>query len=543
MNKIKMVGDKILAITLSLLIMLSMGQTVHAETPAEIWVNGADISVAVNYTVQCGSGTAIYDKDTNTLTLNNAQITTANVAGYGIENKSNDDFNIVLQGSNSIDIPNTTGVFAYTEANMNFSGEGSLDIKAQQSISNHKNITFDNVTITTSTNMAGSINSDGNIIINNADISCLGTDFGFYIGGNITISNSNVTATATSNERNAFSVNGTIQIEQNSTILAKSYYPALFSRGDTTIIDSDVTAESTNDMGIWSGSNLTIGGDSEVISKGLTGSIGGNNSFKITPSLDESVEVFLGTDKDNVTALQGSPFSVETDLKALNVSNNLYFHSKTHTHTAGTEWFKDTSNHWHKCTAGDGEEMDKASHTFGEWVIDSPATETAKGSKHRDCTVCNQRETVEIPTTGKSPEKPVITAGAGSYHVISTEIDMTLTCSGKLEDLTGIYVDGKLVDESNYTLKSGSTILTLKASYLDTLSAGKHTLKFQYKDNVSAETNFTITAKETPKSPDTSTAPKTGDTSNAMLYFSLIALSGCVAGFGLKKKKALKKSR
>ncbi|MEG0092403.1 MAG: LPXTG cell wall anchor domain-containing protein, partial [Oscillospiraceae bacterium] len=36
-------------------------------------------------------------------------------------------------------------------------------------------------------------------------------------------------------------------------------------------------------------------------------------------------------------------------------------------------------------------------------------------------------------------------------------------------------------------------------------------------------------------------APKTGDTSNTMLYLGLIVLSGCVAGFGLKKKKYLSK--
>ena len=35
-----------------------------------------------------------------------------------------------------------------------------------------------------------------------------------------------------------------------------------------------------------------------------------------------------------------------------------------------------------------------------------------------------------------------------------------------LDKLTGIYVDDKLVDAANYTLQSGSTILTFNASYL-----------------------------------------------------------------------------
>ncbi|MEG2909948.1 MAG: LPXTG cell wall anchor domain-containing protein, partial [Erysipelotrichaceae bacterium] len=93
--------------------------------------------------------------------------------------------------------------------------------------------------------------------------------------------------------------------------------------------------------------------------------------------------------------------------------------------------------------------------------------------------------------------------------------------------------------------------LTLKSSYLDTLSVGKHILKFQYKDNVAAETDFTITTKtdETPAKPSTPntgettikpSTPNTGDTSNTMLCFGLMILSGCLAGYSLKKKKALR---
>ena len=71
-------------------------------------------------------------------------------------------------------------------------------------------------------------------------------------------------------------------------------------------------------------------------------------------------------------------------------------------------------------------------------------------------------------------------------------------------------------------------------------------MKFQYKDNVFAETDFTITAKagEVPKAtPDVNkpNSPQTGDTSNTMLNLGLIALSGCAVIFGLKKKKALNK--
>lgn len=85
-------------------------------------------------------------------------------------------------------------------------------------------------------------------------------------------------------------------------------------------------------------------------------------------------------------------------------------------HDPSTEWSKDETNHWHECTT-DGYKMDEAVHTFGDWVIDTPATETKKGSKHRDCSVCAQRETVEISATAVKPTppaKPDVTPGKPS---------------------------------------------------------------------------------------------------------------------------------
>lgn len=536
MKRFKDWENRIITSLLSLTVMFSLVQLpVHADSN-KVWVNGVNIVADADNTVECGNGIASYDVDTNTLTLNNAQITHSNVAGYGIHNELDADFNIILQGSNRIDIKETTGIFAFSESNMTFSGGGSLDISAKQNISNHKNITFDNVTITATGSEDGSIVSDGDVIIKNgSDITCGGTYFGFNVLGDVTISESDVTATASLDKMNAFFITGKIEILNNSTVNTTSSYPPLFSKSDIIIKDSTVVAKATADWAIYAQGNLAISGDSEITAKGSKGSLGASQTATITPKQGESIEIISGSDENSAVVIQGSPFSKETDLKGLNVGNKQYFHSKKHTHIASTTWSKDTTNHWHECTSNDGEKMEIAAHTFGEWIIDTAATETTKGSKHREC-VCGQIETIEIPATGENTTKPDITAGAGSIHQISNGKDMTLTCSGKLEDLTGIYVDGQLLSPDNYTLKSGSTILTLKASFLDTLSIGKHTLKFQYKNNISAETDFTITRKigET-------TGPKTSDTSNTMQYIILIALSGCVMGLGLKKKKSLNK--
>lgn len=70
--------------------------------------------------------------------------------------------------------------------------------------------------------------------------------------------------------------------------------------------------------------------------------------------------------------------------------------------------------------------------------------------------------------------------------------NLTVKADGDLEKLEGIYVDNEKLAESNYTLTSGSTIVTLKNEYLKTLKSGEYTLKVKYLDG-EVETKFTIT--------------------------------------------------
>jgi len=82
----------------------------------------------------------------------------------------------------------------------------------------------------------------------------------------------------------------------------------------------------------------------------------------------------------------------------------------SHTHSYGTAWKCDGTNHWHECACGD--KVDTAAHTF-KWVTDKEATATEKGSKHEECTVCGYKKAAaEIPATGSGsgsasqPTKP-----------------------------------------------------------------------------------------------------------------------------------------
>lgn len=95
-------------------------------------------------------------------------------------------------------------------------------------------------------------------------------------------------------------------------------------------------------------------------------------------------------------------FWVETDLTMTPAADG-------HTHSYGTDWKYDSTNHWHECSCGD--KTDTTAHSF-KWVIDKEATATEKGSKHEECTVCGYKKAaVEIPATGSAtqptdPTKP-----------------------------------------------------------------------------------------------------------------------------------------
>ena len=58
-------------------------------------------------------------------------------------------------------------------------------------------------------------------------------------------------------------------------------------------------------------------------------------------------------------------------------------------------------------------------------------------------------------------------------------------------DFISVLVDGTVVDGANYTVSEGSTMVTMKSAYLETLTVGTHTLTVR-SQNGDASTQFTI---------------------------------------------------
>lgn len=134
-----------------------------------------------------------------------------------------------------------------------------------------------------------------------------------------------------------------------------------------------------------------------------------------------------------------------------------------------------------------------------------------------------------ITEAEKSPAYTVTAGADGKWHQKSGKT-LSFTASGEFGKFVGVSVDGKRLTDSAYTAKSGSTVVTLKNSYLNTLKQGKHTLTVHFEDG-KAETAFQVLAAKD------GTNPTTGDTIHlwaGILFVSLTGLAG--AGFAWARK-------
>ena len=87
------------------------------------------------------------------------------------------------------------------------------------------------------------------------------------------------------------------------------------------------------------------------------------------------------------------------------------------THQYTNDWHANGNTHWHECELCKAH-ADEAEHTYGDWIIDIPATDTTDGSKHRICSVCQYQETASIPKTGTGEIVPPTPDNPGTIVII-----------------------------------------------------------------------------------------------------------------------------
>ena len=241
------------------------------------------------------------------------------------------------------------------------------------------------------------------------------------------------------------------------------------------------------------GSNQIAAVDTKSLDSNICGSYrGGHTLSKVdakeaTHTTDGNIEYWICTNC-------GSCFSDAGGTNAIKAADVVIAKSAEHT-VDSTGWHSDADNHWNTCECG--EKLNLSGHSF-TWVIDKEATAEEKGSKHEQCTVCGYaKAAIEIPVGGIKTSY-AITEGTGSSYALQSGSSLTVRGNGDFSKFTGIKVDGVQIGAENYEAKSGSTIVTLKSSYLNTLAEGAHSLEILWTDG-SASTAFTIQQSESQK--------------------------------------------
>ena len=128
-----------------------------------------------------------------------------------------------------------------------------------------------------------------------------------------------------------------------------------------------------------------------------------------------------------------------------------------------------------------------------------------------------------------------VTEGANQKYTITknNEAKFKINADFRLFDDGKVYVDNELVDPKNYTAESGSTIITLKKEFVDTLSVGEHTLKVLFNDGGEAIATFNVARVTVPTD-----NPQTGDNTGFYIISGIISIVGLVgAGIFYRRKQ------
>ena len=278
-----------------------------------------------------------------------------------------------------------------------------------------------------------------------------------------------------------------------------------------------------------------------------TATVSGNTATSVTKNADGTLTVtyaFPATAKDKLTSI--------TPPQAITVANGTAYSAMNLPATVGivTEGNTVTSAPvtWNTTTPASG--------SYDPAVL-TEQTVTLNGTVACPDSIDANRVSLTTTITITISAAYEILDGANSNWEQSSDGSLSIRGSGALSKFVGVKVDGTLVDAKNYTVKEGSTIVTLKADYLNTLSVGTHTFEILWTDG-SASTTFTIKANTSDDSnnnqndnnnsdssddkPSSGTdkkddVTKTGDNTPIVWLFILSILSGTGLIITVKKRR------
>ncbi|MDY4515905.1 MAG: InlB B-repeat-containing protein [Lachnospiraceae bacterium] len=198
---------------------------------------------------------------------------------------------------------------------------------------------------------------------------------------------------------------------------------------------------------------------------------------------------------------------------------------------------------------GTGEMTDETG-VFGEYTLPENGFAAPEGKQFKGWAASADGEVISgaaIPLSADTilyaiwedipvvPAEYAILDGANSNWTLDSGESLSIRGSGEFSQFVGVKVDGTLVDAENYTVEEDSPIVTLKADYLNTLTAGSHTIELEWTDG-SASTAFTVHAPAA----DNETQSSQPGGSRLWIWVALVVVIGAgglgIVLFGKKKK-------
>lgn len=338
-------------------------------------------------------------------------------------------------------------------------------------------------------------------------------------GKKITISDSSATLVSTGT--NGIFCND-LEIIDSSKVDVKGYWPALFVDNNTVIRDSSVDAVTTNDVGIFckgpteitdseviavsdqNKSGLRILGDLAIKDSDITASGNANNnsisavgSISITGGTTEIGEGGIASEKNvhigGVILSNGTPSYDNIQ----NGSDDVTFLEADYSAV--------------DAAVKKAEALKKEDYTNFE-TVEEAVQAVVRGKLFWDQDVVDgYAAAIEAALAALNPVPPTeqisyeITEGADQTVIKNGDSSVTIRVNGDFDKFVSVSIDDSEVAEEHYTAVSGSTIITFKPEYIQTLTAGTHRVKIHYTDGL-AQTSLILQADE-----DTEEPPKVPD--------------------------------
>ena len=394
--------------------------------------------------------------------------------------------------------------------------------------------------------------SSDSITINGGDVTAVGDRAGSGIGGGVdggcdSITINGGTVTAIGGGGTTSSGIGAFGGRDSTAVITISGGTVMATGSSCGICASSIGTISTGDNGhaVIFASHTGSGGSafhmkndksswSGVIFEGNSGQIYGSS---VTPSEDFTIpaDKTLTIESENsLTIPAGKTLTnngkIYVDGTFAGTANNLYYPLSLVNATATGDTSEYNSKNYGKAESDITLTPDTPPtvYRFDSWEVSDTAVTIGENN-----TFTMPNKALTVTAQWKEVIPPEIIEGKGQSITEGEKKALTFRSNALFDDFDRVELDYETLDDKNYTVEEGSTVVTLNADFVAALPAGEHTIGI-VSTNGTATTTFII--KEKPAADNSS---DTGDSTSLPLLIGLMLLSiaGITGMTGCRRRK------